>query len=59
MILTFEQQWKFFQYINYNRERKGFTNSNFFYLLNIIDSLYLEYPHKIQITPLMMNSNID
>ena len=46
MILNFEQQWKFFQYIN------QYNNSNFKYLLNIINEIYLSKPQKIYITPL-------
>ena len=47
MILTFEQQWRFFQYINYNQRRNDQTLSNFAFLLNIVNSIYLEYPQKI------------
>ena len=46
MILSFEQQWRFFQYVNQNQ------NGNFKYLLNIINEIYLEKPQKIYITPL-------
>jgi len=46
MILSFEQQWRFFQYIN------QYQNCNFKYLLNIINKIYLEKPQKIYITPL-------
>jgi hypothetical protein len=47
MILSFEQQWKFFQYINQN-----VTLSNFKFLLNTINEIYLEIPQKIQLVPL-------
>ena len=46
MILSFEQQWKFFQFIN------QYQNCNFKYLLNTINEIYLEKPQKIYITPL-------
>jgi len=52
MILNFRQQWKFFQYINYNQRRGNITVSNFAYLLNCINEIYLEYPQKIGIYPL-------
>jgi hypothetical protein len=52
MILTFEQQWNLFKYINMNQTRAGITISNFAYLLNIVNSLFLEKPQKIYITPL-------
>jgi len=52
MILNFRQQWKFFQYIQYNQRRGNVTISNFAYLLNCINELYLEYPQKIGIYPL-------
>ena len=45
MILNFEQLWKFFQYIRT-------PNSHFYYLLNIINEVYLEYVQKIGIYPL-------
>ncbi len=47
MILSFEQQWRFFQYINYNQTKNNETLSNFAFLLNIVNSIYLEYPQKI------------
>ena len=47
MILTFEQQWRFFQYINYNQRRNDQTLSNFAFLLNVVNSIYLEHPQKI------------
>lgn len=46
MILSFEQQWRFFQFVN------QYQNCNFKYLLNIINEIYLEKPQKIYITPL-------
>lgn len=46
MILSFEQQWRFFQYIN------QYQNCNFKYLLNIVNEIYLGKPQKIYITPL-------
>jgi len=46
MILSFQQQWKFFQYIN------QYNNSNFKFLLNTVNQLFLEKPQKIQLTPL-------
>jgi len=53
MILSFEQQWRFFQYINfYQRKNNNITLSNFTFLLNIVNELYLEKPLKIYITPL-------
>ena len=53
MILNFNQQWNFFQYINYHQTRNNITKSNFAYLLNIINEIYLEYPQKIGIYPLL------
>jgi hypothetical protein len=53
MILNFNQQWNFFKYINYNRERNNIITSNFSYLLNVINQIYLEYPQKIGIYPLL------
>lgn len=47
MILNFTQQWKFFQYIN-----NTINNSNFKYLLNTVNEIYLEKPEKILIVPL-------
>ena len=54
MKLSFEQQWKFFQYIQYNRHSR--TQSNFFYLLNIINEIYLENSQKISLYPMEMGS---
>jgi hypothetical protein len=53
MILNFNQQWKFFQYINYHQTRNNITPSNFAYLLNTINQIYLEDPQKIGIYPLL------
>lgn len=52
MILSFEQQWNFFKYINSNKTVHGNTLSNFAYLLNNINEIYLEYPQTIYVTPL-------
>ena len=50
MILSFEQQWRFFQYINLlNRQN---VTSNFGYLLNIVNSIYLEKSQKIPLYPI-------
>jgi hypothetical protein len=46
-VITFEQQWKFFQYINSHQTRNGITPSNFAFLLNIVNKIYLEHPQKI------------
>ena len=51
MILDFTQQWNFFAYINRNK-RGNMIISNFSYLLNIVNELYLEYVQKIYITPI-------
>lgn len=45
MILNFEQLWRFFQYIRT-------PNSHFYYLLNIVNEVYLEHVQKIAIYPL-------
>lgn len=47
MILSFTQQWRFFQYVN-----NTINNSNFKYLLNAVNEIYLEKPEKILIVPL-------
>lgn len=52
MILSFEQQWRFFKFINSNQTRNGQTRSNFAFLLNVVNNIYLEIPQKIYITPL-------
>ena len=46
MILSFKQQWKFFGYINSNAQ------SNFKFLLNTLNEIYLSKPQKIYITPI-------
>ena len=56
MILSFKQQWKFFQYININQTRDGITISNFAFLLNVVNKIYLEKPQKIYIVPLQSSS---
>jgi hypothetical protein len=53
MILNFNQQWRFFQYINYHQTRNNITTSNFAYLLNVVNEIYLEHPQKIGIYPLL------
>ena len=52
MILSFNQQWNFFKYINNNQTRAGNTLSNFAFLLNHVNKIYLSHPQKIYITPL-------
>jgi hypothetical protein len=53
MIISFEQQWRFFQYINfYQRKNDNVTLSNFTFLLNNVNALFLEKPQKIYITPI-------
>lgn len=47
MILSFEQQWNLFKYIN-----NLLYNSYFKFLLNTVNELFLEKPQKILITPL-------
>ena len=47
MIINFEQQWKLFKYINAYGPR-----SNFYFLLNTVNQIYLEFPQKIGIYPL-------
>ena len=49
MILTFNQQWNFYQYIS---SRNKMFHSNFGYLLNIINEVYLEKVQKIPIYPI-------
>jgi len=49
VIISFSNQWKLFQYIHYNQQRNGYTRSNFAYLINIVNSIYLEKPQKIYI----------
>jgi hypothetical protein len=47
MVLTFEQQWRFFKYIQLNQTRNRKTPSNFAFLLNNLNQLFLEKPEKI------------
>ena len=47
MIITFNQQWDFFKYINMNQRIKNHVKSNFAFLINCINQIYLEYPQKI------------
>ena len=47
MILNFTQLWKFFQYINQNQTRAQVTKSNFAFLLNNINQLFLENPQIV------------
>jgi len=49
MILTFTQQWKFFKYIQLNQTRNNKTPSNFAFLLNNLNQLFLEKPEKIYV----------
>jgi hypothetical protein len=49
MILTFYQQWNFFQYIQLHQTRKNITPSNFAFLLNNVNQIYLEHPQQIYI----------
>jgi hypothetical protein len=50
VVISFKDQWKLFQYINTNLQRNGYTRSNFAYLINIVNSIYLEKPQQIYIT---------
>lgn len=52
MILSFEQQWRFFQYIN-----NLLYDSNFKYLLNTVNEVFLEKPQKILVVPLGTTTN--
>ena len=56
MIMSFEQQWNFFKYINSHQTRAGYTISNFAFLLNVVNKIYLEKPQQIYITPLPTNN---
>ncbi len=47
VVISFKEQWKLFQYIHMNQQRNGYTKSNFAYLINIVNSIYLEKPQKI------------
>jgi hypothetical protein len=49
VVISFKDQWKLFQYINTNLQRNGYTKSNFAYLINIVNSIYLEKPQQIYI----------
>ena len=50
VVISFTEQWKLFQYIHTNQQRNGYTKSNFAYLINIVNSIYLQHPQKIYIT---------
>ena len=50
VVISFKEQWKLFQYIHMNQQRNGYTKSNFAYLINIVNSIYLEKPQQIYIT---------
>lgn len=50
MKITFKQQWEFFQYINFNQRRGNYVKSNFAFLLNCVNQIYLEHPQKIYLT---------
>jgi len=47
VVISFSEQWRLFQYIHTNQQRNGFTRSNFAYLINIVNSIYLEKPQKV------------
>jgi hypothetical protein len=47
MVISFKQQWKFFKYINNNQTRQNYTKSNFAFLLNTVNAIYLEHPQQI------------
>jgi hypothetical protein len=47
VVISFKDQWKLFQYIHTNQQRNGYTKSNFSYLINIVNSIYLESPQKV------------
>jgi len=47
VIVSFSEQWRLFQYIHTNQQRNGYTRSNFAYLINIVNSIYLEKPQKV------------
>lgn len=47
MIISFKQQWNFFKYINNNQTRQNYTKSNFAFLLNTVNAIYLETPQQI------------
>jgi hypothetical protein len=52
MIISFKQQWELFKFINNNQTRRYVTSSNFAFLLNNVNRIYLEHPQKIYITPI-------
>ena len=41
-VISFSQQWNFFKFINNNQTRAGYTRSNFAFLMNTVNQLYLE-----------------
>jgi hypothetical protein len=47
MVISFKQQWNFFKYINNNQTRQNYTISNFAFLLNTVNTIYLETPQQI------------
>jgi hypothetical protein len=47
MVISFKQQWNFFKYINNNQKRQNYTKSNFAFLLNTVNAIYLEHPQQI------------
>ena len=47
MILNFTQLWKLFQYINQNQTRAYVTKSNFAFLINNLNQLFLENPQIV------------
>lgn len=47
VVISFKEQWKLFQYIHTNQKRNGYTKSNFAYLINIVNSIYLQQPQQI------------
>lgn len=47
MVISFKQQWNFFKYINNNQTRQNYTKSNFAFLLNTVNAIYLEHPQQI------------
>ena len=49
VVISFTEQWRLFQYINTNLKRNGYTKSNFAYLINIVNSIYLEKPQQIYV----------
>jgi hypothetical protein len=47
MVISFSQQWNFFKYIQLNQSRYGMVRSNFAFLLNTLNQMYLEFPQQI------------